>query len=123
MEPEINIDQIREVLKRKINDKKNVNCVENASEFYYLSGQIIYFFLSKDKRRLKQTQDISNFIKCKNLQKLRQKIMKFYLQICGCIPQNNYKFNNAYSLVTNYIENAPMDGVVFISGFTSLNLM
>jgi len=123
MEHELSIIQIREILKRKINDRNNVNYVESTSKYFYLAGQVVYFLLSKDKRRLKQTQDISKFIRCKDIQKLKQNIIQFNLQICACFPLDNYKFNNAYGLINNYLENSAFDGNLFMGGFTSLNLI
>lgn len=121
METKINMLEVREDLKRKIKDKKNVNYVENASEFCYLAGQVIGYLVTNDKRRLKQTQDISKYIRSNDIQKLKQNINQFYLQICACLPLNNYKFNNAYGMINNYLENFPLDENFFMAGFMSFN--
>lgn len=88
-------------LNRKINQEKT-SAIENDEEYYFAVGQIIRYFLSKNKSKDKKQSLANSFFNAKNDKLLKERLLRLYLKTNYDIPQYTKRFNNLYAMVTNY---------------------
>ena len=114
---------IRAVQNRVIEklDSSNYDSLDSDS-FFYLSGQVIKYLLSKSKSGKKDADMLEPFLRAKNVKKLKDEIKFTFFKYKHEIGLNQNKFNNALALITAYDRDGMIDSDSLLVGILSQNL-
>lgn len=93
-----------------------------SDEFFYLSGQVIKYLLSKSKSGKKDADMLEPFLRAKNIKKLKDEIKFTFFKYKHEIGLNQTKFNNALALITAYDKESVIDSDSLLVGVLSQNL-
>lgn len=109
--------------------KKMINKLEasnydslDSEEFFYLSGQVAKYLLSKSKSGKKDADMLEPFLRAKSVKKLKDEIKFTFFKYKHEIGLNQTKFNNALAVITAYEENDAFNSDAFLVGVLSQNL-
>lgn len=117
------IKTIVENLDKKINSQINYE-IESDDEFYFAVGQVINYFISKNKSSNKNQSLISPILQCQNVEKLKNQLNKMYLKYNYAIPANNLRFNNLYGMICRYdTKNSKINSDMQIGGYLYQSLI
>ena len=94
----------------------------DSDEFFVLSGQIIYFLLSKSKKSEKNADMIEPFLRAGKVKKLKQEIETLFFTYKHSIPLNFTKFNNALALIESFEEQERVKKDKLLVGILSDNI-
>lgn len=92
-------------------------------QFYFLSGQLAYFILSKSKATKKNHDLIESFLRARSGDEIKEQLQYSYDRYKHAISLRDSKFNKAFSMVLGYDtkDNKKLEDV-FLSGFLSKNI-
>lgn len=93
-----------------------------SDEFFYLSGQVIKYLLSKSKSGKKDADMLEAFLRAKSVKKLKDEIRFTFFKYKHEIGLNQTKFNNALSIITAYDKEESIDSDSLLVGILSQNL-
>lgn len=117
------------VMDIKAMQKKMIDKLESSNydsldskDFFYLSGQVVKYLLSKSKSGKKDADMLEPFLRAKNVKKLKDEIKFTFFKYKHEIGLNQTKFNNALSLITAYDKDESIDSDSFLVGVLSQNL-
>lgn len=97
----VNIDEINDTLWKKMLSEDNEKICSN-SEYEYALGQLIYYFVSLNKRTVK-THDLANqFFKISVDKAIKIRLMQNYRKYNYRVSLYNKRFNNLFKMVMNY---------------------
>lgn len=98
--------------------------LDNDKEFYYLSGQLAAYLLSKSESKNKTQLMIQAFLNCKNLNQLKTRLREMHKKYSYAISLNDYRFNNTFVKVLNYDPESDVkdNSDMLIAGILSKNL-
>lgn len=118
-----NVMDIRAVQTKVIEklDSLNYDSLDSDS-FFYLSGQVIKYLLSKSKSGKKDADMLEPFLRAKNVKKLKDEIKFTFFKYKHEIGLNQNKFNNALALITAYDRDGTIDSDSLLVGILSQNL-
>ncbi len=102
-------------------DSLNYDSLDSDS-FFYLSGQVIKYLLSKSKSGKKDADMLEPFLRAKNVKKLKDEIKFTFFKYKHEIGLNQNKFNNALALITAYDRDGTIDSDSLLVGILSQNL-
>jgi len=94
----------------------------DSDSFFYLSGQVIKYLLSKSKSGKKDADMLEPFLRAKNVKKLKDEIKFTFFKYKHEIGLNQNKFNNALALITAYDKEGTIDSDSLLVGILSQNL-
>jgi len=94
----------------------------DGDEFFYLSGQVIKYLLSKSKSGKKDADMLEQFLRAKNVKKLKDEIKFAFFKYKHEVGLNQTKFNNALALITAYDKEDAIDSDSLLVGVLSQNL-
>jgi len=117
------IMDIRAIQKKMIEklESSNYDGLE-SDEFFYLSGQVIKYLLSKSKSGKKDADMLESFLRAKNVKKLKDEIKFTFFKYKHEIGLNQTKFNNALALITAYDKEETINSDSLLVGILSQNL-
>ncbi|AEB77222.1 hypothetical protein ADU80_09605 [Clostridium botulinum] len=96
------LKELSETMKRKINDKDNINEIESDEEYYYCIGKLIKFLLSKSKTENKTYTLARPFFKVKSNKIIKEKIKMLMEKYCNEISFGSYRVENVFKMVNSY---------------------
>lgn len=119
--------QLRElvaIISSKIKSGRQVDC-DSDEEFYFLSGQIISFILSKNKGSKKNLYLIEPFLNLQNGEILKKRILYLFNCYKYAISTKDYCFKIALSMVLTYKANVNIKELesIFLAGLLSNNIL
>lgn len=115
--------EIKENLRKKINEKNNTNKFENDEEYFFAVGQLVYFLLSKNKGN-KKTHSLANpFINAKNDKIIKAKLKQIFMKYNYDIDMIGDRFNNLYAMVASYNPRGKVNQDMIIAGYLHSNLV
>jgi CRISPR-associated protein Csh1 len=94
----------------------------DSDVFFYLSGQVIKYLLTKSKSGKKDADILEPFLRAKNVHKLKDEIKFTFFKYKHEIGLNQNKFNNALALITAYDKEGTIDSDSLLVGILSENL-
>lgn len=94
----------------------------DSEAFFYLSGQVIKYLLTKSKSGKKDADMLEPFLRAKNIKKLKDEIKFTFFKYKHEIGLNQNKFNNALALITAYDKEGTIDTDSLLVGILSQNL-
>ncbi|MBU5439706.1 hypothetical protein KQI42_16950 [Tissierella sp. MSJ-40] len=116
------IKNIIETLKIKINSD-DIKDLDTDEEFYFLSGQLAYFLLSKSRANKKTHDLLEGFLKAKNASEVKKQLRYSYDRYKHAIPLDYKRFNKSLSMVLGYdVESNKKYEDVFLAGFLAKNI-
>lgn len=116
------IKNMIEIAKSKISSDDYMDC-SSDEEFYFLSGQLAYYILSKSKAS-KKTHDAGEvFLRAKGAEEVKKQLRYVYDRYKHAILLNDKRFNTAFSMVMGYYpESQQKLEDMFLAGLLSKNL-
>jgi len=93
-----------------------------SDEFFYLSGQVIKYLLSKSKSGKKDADMLEPFLRAKSVKKLKDEIKFTFFKYKHEIGLNQTKFNNALAIITAYDKEESIDSDSLLVGILSQNI-
>lgn len=97
--------------------------LENDEEFYFVIGQLVYYFCSKSKAKNLQMQVVNTFLKSKSLEKIKEKLNKLFTKYNHDINFNDHRIKNLYSEVLLYkVKDEEVVSDMLLAGFLSENV-
>ncbi|GEM_PF-3960752 len=117
------LTELVNIVKSKIASNESVNC-ESDEEFYFLSGQLTYFILSKNKTKNKTLYTLYPILCARDGQELKKKIILILNRYQYAISASNYYFNRAFSMIMTFNSEKNMREMegVFLAGFLANNV-
>ncbi len=116
------INKIVELLDRKINSKVDEE-IQSDEEYYFAVGQVVNYFISKNKSSKKTHSLISPILQCKNNLKLKMNLVKMFSKYNYAIPTNALRFNNLYGMITRYESKNTINSEMIIGGYLYKSLI
>ncbi len=99
-EEKMDIEAIEIVIMKKLeeSDYGKLNC----EQFFYLSGQVVAYLLSKSQRTDKTHELVEPFLRSNNAQKIKKEIESVFFQYKHALYSNAKRVNNALTLIMAY---------------------
>ena len=97
---EDNIEIIQSKLIEKLNTKDKVPSIENDMEYYFLMGQVLYFFSTISNRET--SKQLAEILKIKNAQKAKKYVDSLVTKNVYKMDKFSYKLRNAISCIYSY---------------------
>lgn len=116
------IKGIRDTLRKKINSKE-YESIDTDEEYYYAVGQIVRYFISRNKSAKKAHSLFNPFLNINSDKMLKQKLAVFFKKYNYAIEQNDLRFNNIYKLITSYQPETKINQDYMIAGYISNSLI
>ena len=113
---------IRDILRKKINATE-YDSINSDEEYYYSVGQIIKFFISKNKSSKKVHSLFNPFLNIKSDNLLKEKVTQLFKKYNYTIDERSLRFNNLYNLVISYKPETEINQDYMIAGYISSNLL
>ncbi|HBF78064.1 MAG TPA: hypothetical protein DDX02_09565 [Clostridiaceae bacterium] len=104
------ISSIMENLKTKLDDTEKVVTCESDEEFYFTSGQLAYYILSKSQSQSNDFGIFEHFLQAKNSEQLKLKLGESLEIYRHAISMKNIKFKNAMAMVMGYETDEKISG-------------
>lgn len=114
--------EIRDILRKKINATE-YDSINSDEEYYYAVGQIIKFFISKNKSSKKVHSLFNPFLNIKSDNLLKEKVTQLFKKYNYTIDERSLRFNNLYNLVISYKPETEINQDYMIAGYISSNLL
>jgi CRISPR-associated protein Csh1 len=123
-ELESSIKDTRESIGMKVNSRQ-YNSLDNKMQFFYISGQLVFFLLNKSVSTNKTQLMIRPFLKCKGVSDIKKKIAELHIKYSYAIRLNDARFNKAFSMVMEYegVEPFKENMDTFMAGILGKNFM
>lgn len=116
------VQEIRSIVREKINSSGDVKC-DDIKEYYYCVGQLVSFFISKNKSAKRVHSLANEFISAKSDEVLKEKLKRMFKKYNFDIDYGSKRFNNLYSMVAGYEANEAIDADMIIVGYLNNNLI
>jgi len=114
--------EVRENIRTKINEK-SYQSIEDDKEYYYACGQLIYYFISKNKSKKKPHSFINGFLNVTKDEILKERIMVLFKKYNYDIEASSKRFNHLYSMVMSYQPEEKVMQEYMIAGYISNSLL
>lgn len=114
--------EIRDSIREKINQKEYVS-LQTDEEYYYATGQLIRYFISLNKSNKKMHSLFNPFLTIKKDELLKEKLEVLFKKYNYSIEADSLRFNNIYSMVTNYVPESADNSKYLIAGYISKSLI
>ncbi len=114
--------EITEKLRNKIRQKGN-SAIESDEEYYFAAGQLLRYFISLNKAKDKMHSLANPFFNLKSDERLKEKLLEFFMKYNYRIQENGSRFNNLYYLVFNYRPEGKMRQDIMVAGYIADNLI
>lgn len=109
-------------IREKINSS-NTETISSDKEYYFAVGQLVSYFLSKNKGKNKPQSLVNPFINSKSNKVIKEKLLALYKKYNYDIEGKSKRFNNLYSMVIAYETESAVDQNMIIAGYLSSNLI
>lgn len=106
-EKKMNIEEIENIMIKKLADSNYDDLA--CEQFFYLSGQVVSYLLSKKKQNDKTHELVEPFLRANNAQKLKKEIQNVFFQYKHALHSNAKRINNALTLIMAYEENEKLN--------------
>lgn len=119
------LEELRQELNLKIQQSDTVDC-SNDKEFYFLTGQVVRYLLTKTKAKDKNVKHgmVNGFLECRNSKQLKKEVKLTFQKYNHEIYMNHRAFNNAMAMIQSYTpEQHKIDDEMFITGYTASNVL
>jgi CRISPR-associated protein Csh1 len=116
------IQNVKSNLRIKINSEVTEKLDEDK-EYYFAVGQLVNYFLSKNKGKKKPHSLANPFINAKNNEIIKEKLRVFYKKYNYDIDSNGRRFKNLYAMIVSYIPAGKVDQDMIIAGYLHNNLI
>ena len=114
--------KIKDDLREKISQKQT-GCYANDSEYYFAVGQLVSYFISRNRGKKKPLSLAKPFIGAKNDSFIKSRLRALYKKYDYDIEYKSTKFKYMYAMAAGYIPNADVDSDMIIAGFLHSNLL
>lgn len=121
---EMNYDKVVSTLREKINSRTTLK-IESDDEYYFAVGQILNYFISKNKSNKKTHSLINPILNCKSDNLLKEKIEKLFKKYNYDIGINSKRFNNMGAMVLSYPphQKTNVNNTILLAGYLSSSLI
>ncbi|MBY0756336.1 type I-B CRISPR-associated protein Cas8b/Csh1 [Clostridium sardiniense] len=112
--------------KNKLREKiimKDTGSIESDKEYFFAVGQLINYFMSKNKGSKKVQSLINPIINAKSDERLKEELKRLYKKYNYDIDQYSRKFNNMFAMVSSYKPEERIDDDLIIAGYLHSNLI
>lgn len=112
--------------KNKLREKiiiQDTGSIESDKEYFFAVGQLINYFMAKNKGSKKVQSLINPIINVKNDERLKEELKRLYKKYNYDIDQYSRKFNNMFAMVSSYKPEGKIDDDLIISGYLHSNLI
>ena len=116
---EMNIEEVENIIFKKLDDS-NYDIL-TCEQFFYLSGQVVSYLLSKKRQNDKRHELVEPFLRANNAQKIKKEVESIFFQYKHALYTNATKINNALLLIMAYEDNEKLSSNVdsFLIGYLS----
>ena len=114
--------KIKNDLREKINSKDTEE-FSSDKEYYFAVGQLVNYFISKNKSKNKSQSLVNPFINSKSNKFIKDKLLNLYKKYNYDIEVNSKRFGNLYSMVLAYEAEGNIDQNMIIAGYLNSNLI
>lgn len=116
------LNSIKSNLRDKINSSKTTQII-NDDEYYFAVGQLVYYFISKNKSK-KRVHSLANpFLNAKNDKVIKEKLRALYKKYNYDIDSIGKRFNNLYAMILSYEPKGKINQDIIIAGYLHNNLI
>ena len=115
--------EIRDTLRKKINNTGEYESIETDEEYYYAVGQLVRFYISLNKTTKKDHSLFNPFLNIKDDKRLKEKLEVFFKKYNYAIPEGSLRFNNIYKLIISYQPDNEFKRDYMIAGYISNSLI
>ena len=96
-------DEVIKILSEKVK-RKDTDCIESDTEYYFAAGQAVQYLLTKSKINNKiKAHYINEVISSENNLKLRENINIVYKKFNNNIYISSRQFNNLFAMYLSYV--------------------
>lgn len=99
---------------------------ENDEEFYFMTGQLIYYLVNQSRAQKLTGDKYEPFLRAKNGKQLKQRLQEVYMLYKHEILIKHARFNQAFSLVMGYMpetDNRDSARDMLLAGIFAYNLL
>lgn len=114
--------KIKDELKEKI-FLSETKCLENDKEYYFAVGQLVSYFISRNRGKKKPLSLAKPFISAKSDKFIKERLRALYNKYDYDIEYNFSRFKDLYSMVAGYEPIENVDSDMIIAGYLSSNLL
>lgn len=114
--------QVRDTLRQHINQKEDWD-FENDNEYYYAVGQLIDYYISKNKGKKVPQSFVNPFLNAKTDEIIKKRLVFLYKRVNYSINTNDFRVSNLISHIMQYSPNSNVDQDFLIGGFTDKSLI
>lgn len=118
------LNEITSILREKISDTSIVDLAHDE-EYYFLSGQIVYYLLAQSKAKSDNRKHsmVNAFLDCKKDSRLRKEIFYSFQKYSHELSMNYRKFDHALAMTRAYTcDDERVDMNMFLAGYLGHNL-
>lgn len=113
---------VRETLRKKINTKE-YQSIEKDEEYYYAVGQLVAYFISKNRSKKKNHSYFNAFLNIRKDALLKNKIEILFKKYNYDIEVKSQRFNQLYNMVVSYQPEGEVLEAYMMAGYISNNLI
>ena len=115
---------VRESIRSKINaESESYQSIESDEEYYYATGQLTAFFLSRSRTKKRNHSSFNTFLNCKNDKLLKEKLEILFKKYNYDIEAKSKRFNHLYNMVISYQPDGTVLQNYMTAGYISYNLI
>ncbi len=104
------IGEMYSSLQEKLSERNAFVTCENNNEFFFVTGQVAYYLLTKSESHNKNYGMAESVIKVKNVAQLKDRIRDLFETYGHEITLGNFRFKNAYAMIEGYETNEKITG-------------
>lgn len=116
------LNSIKSELRTKIN-AENTGKINNDNEYYFAVGQLVYYFISKNKGNKKPHSLANPFVNAKNNEVIKEKLRALYKKYNYDIDIKGRRFKNLYAMILSYEPEGKINQDIIIAGYLHDNLI
>lgn len=112
---------IRSNLRSKINQDGDSQ-IESESEYYYAVGQLVRYYISLNKSKIKPFVSKSIYLCCK-WRCIKKRLEQLFKKYNYAIKINYNRYNKLYAMIIAYMTEGKVNSEDIIAGYLSDNLI
>lgn len=117
-----NMNEVRDSIRKKINDRVHVQA-ESDAEYYYAAGQLIRYFISRNKSKSKTHSLFNPFLTITNDNLFKSRLADLFKKYSYNIEETSIRVNNILTMITHYTPQEKINQTYLLAGYISNNLI
>ncbi|SHK79550.1 CRISPR-associated protein Csh1 [Clostridium cavendishii DSM 21758] len=109
-------------LREKINSTNTLS-IECDEEYYFAVGQLVSYYISRNKSEKKMHSLLNPILNCKSDERLKVELLKLFKKYNYDIKKESKRFNNLQAMVSGYVPQGKVKEDILIAGYLNSSLI